>query len=141
MAFAQSKTVDWLSVKELEQRYYKEPKPVLIFLETDWCKVCKMQLHTPFQNDSVVNQLNKSFYSFKLNAEHKGSIRFFNRTYQYNNAERLNELGIYLGENNKRIEFPTTVILDNKLQPIFRKEALLSATELLELISTQIKAQ
>ena len=135
LVFTQNKTVEWLSAQELEQRYYQAPKPILIFLETDWCKICKMQINTTFKNDSIVEQLNEFYYSFKLNAEHKDSIRFFKRTYQYNNVEKLNQLAIYLGEKNIRIEFPITVILDQKLQPIFRKASLVSSEELMKLIA------
>lgn len=135
LAFTQNKTVEWLSAQELEQRYYKAPKPILIFLEADWCKICKMQLNTTFKNDSIVERLNKFYYPFKLNAEDKESIRFFKRTYHYNNAEKLHELAIYLGEQNKRIEFPTTVILDHKLQPIYRKASLVRSAELMDLIA------
>jgi len=133
-ASAQRSSVNWLNTEQLEEKYYLEPKPILIFLETSWCKICKMQLNTTFANDSVVKKVNDNFYAFTLNAENKDSLSFFNRSYRFNTAEKFHDLALYFGKHNNRMEFPTTVILDEKLQLLFRKAALVNSVEMLELL-------
>ena len=135
LASAQKNTgVNWLSAEELEQSYYQEPKAILIFLTTSWCKICKMQKNTTFANDSVIRWMNKTVYAFKLDAESKDSLSFFNRIYTFNTAEKFHDLALYFGKNNKQIVFPSTVLLDNKLQIWFRKTALINSTEMIEIL-------
>jgi thioredoxin-related protein len=137
-AFAQKNTeVNWLSSQELQQSYYQEPKPILIFLETSWCKICKMQNNTTFANDSVIRYLNETVYAFKIDAENKDSISFFNRTYHFNAAEKYHELALYFGKYENQILFPTTVILDEKQQVWFRKSALITSVELIEILQLE----
>ena len=47
---AQKAEVNWLSFDELQENYRSNPKPMLLFLYTDWCKYCKIQQNTTFKN-------------------------------------------------------------------------------------------
>lgn len=135
-AIAQTNEIDWLSFEELTERYEKEQKPILIFLYTDWCKFCKMQENTTFKDTNVINKLNKHFYCLRFNAEKKEPILFFEREYKYSPESGFHELAVYLGSEEGKLRFPTSIILNAKLQLIYKraeaisKEALLNAIRL-----------
>jgi len=59
---------------------------------------------------------------------------FFNRSYRFNTVERFHDLALYFGKHSNRMEFPTTVSLDDKLQLLFRKAALVYSVEMLQLL-------
>ena len=74
---AQDATIDWLSFEELEEKYRMKPKPMLLFLYTDWCKYCKIQENTTFKDEEIVEIMNKEVYAVKFNAESKEEFIFF----------------------------------------------------------------
>lgn len=126
--------INWLDGEELNQKFSAEQKPVLLFFYTDWCKYCKMQENTTFQDSIVIATLNQNYYAMKVNAEQKESIQFFGREYHFNSQEELHDLAIYLGKNKGQLEFPTTVLLSRQLEPIYNTPAYLSSKDLLQLI-------
>lgn len=134
----QEQHINWLNDEELGQKFGLEQKPILLFFYTDWCKYCKMQENTTFQDSTVIAVLNQNYYVMKVNAEQKESIRFFGRDYDFNNQEELHDLAIYLGKNKGRLEFPTTVLLSKQLEPIYNRSAYISAKDLLRLIKIQV---
>ena len=62
---------------EVEILHQQKPKPILVFLYTDWCKICFGMKNNTFKNDKVVRLLNDKFYFVKLNAEQKEDVIFF----------------------------------------------------------------
>ena len=130
ISIAQKQAIEWLSFEELAGNYQKEQKPILFFLYTDWCKYCKMQENTTFQDSAVISELNQNYYSIKLDAESKTAILFFGREYNFNQESGFHELATYLGSNDGKLEFPTTLILNRQLEPIFRKNALVKQEEM-----------
>lgn len=84
----------------------------MIFIYTDWCKYCKMQENTTFQDSMLVEKFNQTYYCLKLNAEHKNEITFLNKTYSYNNLEGHHELAIFLGRKEGKLIFPTTIFYE-----------------------------
>ncbi|MEZ7916270.1 MAG: DUF255 domain-containing protein, partial [Polaribacter sp.] len=60
--------------EEVEEIHQQIPKPILVFLYTDWCKICFGMKKTTFKNRKVIQLLNEKFYFIKLNAEEKQDI-------------------------------------------------------------------
>ena len=107
--------INWTSFDDINDSLRKEAKPVLIFIHTDWCKYCKMQENTTFKDVEVIQELNDTYYCIQLNAEVSDSIFFLGRTY-YKSPNSYHELAIFLGKDEGKLSFPTTVILDASLQ-------------------------
>ena len=53
--------------EEVEELQQQTPKPILIFLYTDWCKICFGMKKTTFKDQEVIKLLNNNFYFIKLN--------------------------------------------------------------------------
>ncbi len=134
---AQQQQINWLSDKELSIKFSTKQKPILLFFHTSWCKYCKMQENTTFQDSTVISELNKNFYVIQIDAEKEETIYFFGREYHFNSQEKLHDLVIYLGKKEGKIEFPTAVLLNEQLEPIFHKSSFIDSKELLSLIKSK----
>lgn len=49
----------------------KEPKPIVVFVHTKWCKFCLAMKRNTFTNKEVIDLLNASFYFVDFDAEYK----------------------------------------------------------------------
>ena len=76
-----SAQLNWMSSESVQVEYQKQARPILIFIHTDWCKICKMQEKSVFANDSLSKVINEQFYAIRLNAEEQDEIPFFGRKY------------------------------------------------------------
>ncbi|MBC7903278.1 MAG: thioredoxin family protein [Gemmatimonadaceae bacterium] len=108
--------LQWMTLQEAQVAMQKEKKPLLIDLYTDWCGWCKVMDKKTYSNKNVVEYLQKNFYPVKLNAETKESLNYNNKTYSYNQANRANDIAIYLTYG--QLSYPTTIIIaDEKSGP------------------------
>lgn len=126
---AQDATINWLSFEELEEKYRVEPKPMLLFLHTDWCKYCRIQENTTFKDKEIIEIMNKEVYAVKFDAESKEDFVFFGREYSYSEEDGFHSLATYLG-GEKKLSFPTTVILDKMMDPIYRRSSVINKEEM-----------
>lgn len=127
--------INWVSFDELPELMREQPKKVFIFLETDWCKFCKMMKLTTFEDTTVINQLNKDYYCLRLNAEYKKEVTFLGKKYAYNTSGEFagkHQLAVFLGETNNQLQFPTSVFLDSQFQLHLRFSTYLSPKEFIE---------
>jgi len=104
---------------EIEKLHQQNPKPIVAFVYTDWCKICFAMKKTTFTNDKIIHLLNNQFYFVKLNAEQKEDIVFFKKTFIYKpsgSKTGINELTKELASINGKISYPTTTILNSNIE-------------------------
>lgn len=118
MAFAQSETINWMSIEEAEAAAREEPRMVIIDVYTDWCGWCKRMDKNTFQNPGLAKFVNQHFYAVKLDGEEKDSLTFRGKTFGFVKQGRrgYNELPAAL--MNGRMSYPTIVYLDENLDVI-----------------------
>ena len=129
------------SFEEIDNLQSEESKHMVVFIYTDWCKVCKLMKNTTLQNEEVINELNKNFYYIPFNAETKNSIEFRNYTFSYiptGNNVGTHELAESLGTINNTLSYPTITILSSDFEIVFQYNKSLSEEELLTIL-TKIK--
>lgn len=105
--------------EEVEKLQQQAPKPILVFLYTDWCKICFGMKKTTFQNKEVIQLLNDAFYLIYLNGEEKKDITFLGNTFTYKptgTTTGIHELANELGIIKNRIAYPTTIILNTAFE-------------------------
>lgn len=128
--------INWISFDELPELMRKEPKKVFVFLETDWCKFCKMMKLTTFEDTAVINHLNNNYYCLRFNAESKKEVTFLGKKYAYKTSGEYagkHQLAVFLGKTNNQLQFPTSVFLDAQFQLYSRTSTYLSAKYFLEI--------
>ena len=129
-----AQNLTWTSFDELPQKMREEPRPILVFIHTDWCKYCAMQEKNTFSNSEIAESINDQFYALKLNAEKAGEITFLNRTYQ-RGSNGYHPLAELLGKEKKELIFPTTVFLSPQFQLQGRFVGLMKKDVMMEFLS------
>lgn len=128
--FAQLRTSTF---EEVEKFSAENPKPILIFIHTDWCKICKMMENSTFKNSEVINELNKNFYFISFNAEEKKQIDFLGKSFKF--KPKGKNSGIHeLAEELSNQIYPTITILDKNFSIVSQIESFLDAKILLNIL-------
>ncbi len=103
--------INWLSLKELQAAYSKQPKPILFDVYTDWCGWCKVMDKNTYGNAKVAEYINEHYYAVKFDAESSDSVIFASKKFGYKAEYKASELAIYLLYGN--MSFPSTVFLSS----------------------------
>ena len=122
------------SFEEVEKIHEQKPKPIVVFLYTDWCKICFGMKKNTFEDSKVINLLNNSFYFINLNGEEKKDITFLGKTFVYKpsgNKTGTHELAKALGSINKKISYPTTIILNKKFEINIQLDSYINVKKML----------
>lgn len=130
------------SFKEISNLQKINPKPVVIFVYTDWCKFCLGMKKNTFTNKQVIKTLNKKFYFIKLNAEEKKEITFFGKTFKYKSTgykTGIHELAEQLALNNNKISYPTTSIINHKREIIAQLNTYINSKDLQFILTNILK--
>ena len=128
--FAQLKTY---SFEEVEKLSKENPKPIVVFIHTSWCKYCKMMEHATFKNTEIITVLNTDFYFISLDAENKNNITFNNHTFKFKPTGQntgIHELATALVTIDGEVVYPTITILDADFSILFQKHSYLNAKAL-----------
>ena len=136
---ASAQTLRWTSFDHLTDSLRVRPKPIVIFIYTDWCKYCELMKQNTFANRQVIKALNEGFYLLALQAEDQESITFLNRTYTFDysgNETGTHQLATFLGKKNGILSYPTTVFISPTLQRLGTHPNFLSDKELLAILNT-----
>ncbi|HVZ95224.1 MAG TPA: DUF255 domain-containing protein [Chitinophagaceae bacterium] len=108
--------LNWITISELSGKMKADPKPVLIDLYTNWCYWCKVMEKKTYSNSRVIEYINDHFYAVKVNAETKDPITWGDRSFNYNEAYKINDFAMFLTSGQPG--FPTTTIFaDEKSDP------------------------
>ncbi len=108
--------VNWLTWKELETAYNKEPKLVFIDIYTSWCGWCKKLDKNTFTDPAAVKYINENYYAVKFDAEKPEDITFNGEKYKFKKGVGRNgfsELAYNFLQG--RMSFPSLVVLDKDL--------------------------
>ena len=127
--------------EEVEELHQQIPKPILIFLYTDWCKICFGMKKTTFKNQEVIKLLNNNFYFVKLNAEEKQDITFLGKIFTYKPTginTGMHELAVELGTIKKTIIYPTTIILNTVFEIDAQLTGLYNARKMIGILTAYI---
>lgn len=125
------------SFEKVEVLYKKEPRPIVVFLYTDWCKFCYLMKKNTFSDKKIIQQLNDRFYFIPFNAEQKETVVFFNKEYKYKPTGKntgMHELAQILGNKNGKVSYPTTVFLSTDFSIEEQYNTFLSKKDMLKIL-------
>lgn len=128
--FAQINTYTF---EQAEKLSIENPKPLMIFIHTSWCKICKMMENTTFKNKDVIQNLNQNFYFISFNAEDKKEIQFHQNTFKF--KPKGTNSGIHeLAELLSNQTYPTITILHPDYSIVTQIESFVNAKTLLKIL-------
>ena len=133
-SFAQLKTYSFEQAELLSQ---EEPKPIVVFIHTSWCKFCHMMHNSTFKNEALVTLLNNNFYFVSFDAETKDTIKFNNYTFRFKPTGQnigVHELATALATINSQVSYPTVTVLASDNSILFQKHSFQNAKELLSIL-------
>lgn len=119
----------------IEEKMIKNPKPIVVFLHTNWCNYCALMEKKTFSNDAVQEALENKVYFISFDAETKEKIRFRNREFVYKKKgiqAGVHELAEALTIQNT---YPALVIMDENYQIIYQHYAYVGPKEMLQLLN------
>ncbi|WP_131450911.1 thiol:disulfide interchange protein [Chryseobacterium sp. FH1] len=106
----------------------KLDKPILIYIKTDWCSICKIQKYQMEKDLELKNLLDENVYFITFNPEkYKESIKFFVENYNYisNGNSGIHELAVEISLNKKPV-YPSWILIDKDGKVLFRNEGLVN---------------
>ena len=101
--FGSEKKQSWFSFGKGINEASKTNKPALVFIKTDWCKLCKEMENTVFSDKKIQKYMNENLVPIKLNAENKATIATINGK-KYSSFE--------IARKYKIKYFPTILIME-----------------------------
>lgn len=128
------KSIDWISIEELEAVVAKDPKPVFIDVYTDWCGWCKRMDKSTFIDPGFVEYVNKNYYAVKLDGEEKKTLSYRGETFKFIDSGRRGYNELAAGFLQNILSYPTYVILDKELTPLQSFKGYRTAKEFLPII-------
>lgn len=132
--FAQLRTY---SFEEAEKLSKENPKPIVVFIHTSWCKYCTMMENSTFKNQDIITLLNEKFYFIPFDAEGKNTITFNNHTFKFKPTglnTGVHELATELATINTEVIYPTLTILDTDFSILFQKHSYLDSKTLISIL-------
>lgn len=129
--WAQPKLTNW---ENLEQLLAEEPRPVVVFLHTDWCNYCALMDKKVFRDERVIEILNNKYYYISFNAEQREDVVFGSKTYKFipkGLKSGVHELAKTLSENEV---YPTLIFFNEDLEIIYKHQAYIKPNVMLKLL-------
>ena len=125
--------INTYTFEQAEKLSVENPKPFVIFIHTNWCKICKMMENTTFKNKDVIQNLNQNFYFISFNAEDKKEVQFHQNTFKF--KPKGTDSGIHeLAELLSNQTYPTTTILHPDYSIVTQIESFVNAKTLLQIL-------
>ena len=116
-----------------EKLSIENPKPFVIFIHTDWCKICKIMENTTFKSKGIIEQLDKNFYFISFNAEDKKDIKFNKNTFNF--KPKGKNSGVHeLAELLSNQTYPTITILNSDYSILTQIESFVNTKTLLKIL-------
>lgn len=125
------------SFQEAEQLSKQNPKPIVVFIHTSWCKYCKIMENSSFKNKEVIAELNTNFYFVSFDAETKEPITFNNQTFSFKPTGTntgIHELATVLATIKNQVVYPTLTILGTDASIVFQQHSVIRTNVMLSIL-------
>jgi len=96
--------VKWYSWNEAYKIAQNEKKPMLVFVQANWCHWCKRMLDKTFNKEEISSIINKDFIAVKFDVDEKAEYEFKGK--KYKGKELLGVL-----TNNELKGIPSTIFV------------------------------
>ncbi len=138
---APKETINWITWNEVEAKMAKEPRKVLVDVNTSWCGPCKMMARLTFTDPEVVKYVNEHYYAINFDAEGPDSITFKGTTYRNQNYDPsrtgrngTHDLTMAIAPVNGKIAYPTIVYMDEDFKILSPVQGYLKPDQIMPIL-------
>ena len=134
-SFAQLRSYEFEDLDSLQK---VEPRNVLIFIHTDWCKYCQMMKNTTLKSKEVIDTLNNKYYYISLHGEERRDIVLLGKVFKYTPTGMqtgIHQLTKELASIDKNISYPSICILNPQYEIIFQRNEYIVTKEFQAILS------
>lgn len=126
-----------LSWAEIDSLQAVAPRPMLIWLHTDWCQFCEGMRQKVWPDPAVQAVLAEQYYFLALNGESQEPIVFGGNTWTYRSGgpgRASHDLAEQLGMIAGQLSYPTLVLLSPEYEMLGQWAGFISKKRLLKLL-------
>lgn len=116
--------ISWLAMEEAQQHAEDDGKPLFVFVEAEWCGICKRMLSNVFPERAVREDLVENYHPVMIDLDSKNKIRF--------NGETMTERDF--ARKMKVTGTPTTFFFDSSGEELGRQVGFIGSEELQRLL-------
>lgn len=123
--------ISWSSMEEAQDKSAADGKALFVFVEAEWCGICKRMIQNVFPNQEVKEDLASNYHSVKIDLDSKNDIRF--------NGESMTER-----EFARKMDVsgtPTTIFFSSDGEELGRQVGFIGTDELNRLLAYIISDQ
>lgn len=130
-----SAQVNWMNFQELDSALKEEKRPVLVFLEAEWCVYCEKMKRESFTDSQIQALLKSKFYAVSLDIEDQMAYRFKGQVYENSVSTKYHSLSYLFASAGEEPITPTLAILNKELEFRQFEQKYLSRKALTALLS------
>lgn len=137
LASGQSTSPIITSFAKIDSLQRTAPRPMVIFIHTDWCRYCEHMQQTSLRDAKVVNLLNDQFYFLTLNAETEQPLTFGGHVFAFQPLGRENgvhALAAALGTVDGQLQYPALVVMNAAYEINFQYSGFLDNRALIKIL-------
>ena len=115
----------WLSLQEAQQKSKVDGKPLFVFVEAEWCGICRQMLQDVFPNEKVAENLSENYHPVIIDLDSKAQVSF--------NGEEMTEREFV--RKMEVVATPTTIFIDSDGIELGRQLGGLDSTQIIRLLA------
>lgn len=106
--------IKWLSIEDATAKQKKEPRKIMLYMETDWCMTCRVMDSICFKNKIIADYINQKLYPVRLNATTTTPIVFKGQTFVNEQKQHpFHQFAVTM--LNGKMQFPALIFMtDNQ---------------------------
>jgi len=117
--------VYWISLSEAQKQSSEDGKPIFVFVEAEWCGICKRMLREVFPTEKISTMLSDKFHVVSIDLDSKNETFF--------NGDSITERNFAKKMNVQQT--PTTIFIDKNGDIMGNMPGFLNETELTTLLN------
>lgn len=87
-----------------------------------------------FKDKAIAKLLKEEYYFVRLDAEEKSAITYANQKFEFRANKGVHDLAFALGNQNGKVAFPTSCILDHQNKILYQQHEFVKANDLIEVL-------
>lgn len=98
-----STNADWLTMEEAQKKASVDGKPLFVFIEAEWCGICRQMLKNIFPEEEISEKLTEKYHPVLIDLDSKKQILF--------NEDKMTEREF--ARKMEVVATPTTLFFDS----------------------------